>query len=139
MEISKYRPLYRKRTLVGLISTTFTPSMKEPSLALMPLTMMKRMEGSSYQTIADSFNEGGFVGNPVVDCSGIFFILEEGTSISSRIMFGFAFFSSTEVEAGLLSTVILPSAGVGGFGLSRLISSRTSWTASCERGAGVTC
>src|SRR4030042_1186715 len=137
MEISKYRPLYRKRTLVGLISTTFTPSTKDPSLALMPLTMMKRMEESSYQTIADSFNEGGFIGDPVVACSGIFFILEEGTSASSRIMFGFTFFSSTEGAAGLLSTVILPSAGVEGIGLFRLISSRTSCTASRETGAGV--
>ena len=65
MGISKYWPLCENRTLVGLISSTFTPSTKDPSVEIMPLIMAKRLEGSSYQTIADIASEGGTAEGPV--------------------------------------------------------------------------
>src|SRR4030042_5727289 len=62
--ISKGLPLCEKRTRSGKISSTFTPSTMDPSLAITPLTITKRFERSSYQTIADNFKDGKVVTDP---------------------------------------------------------------------------
>jgi len=56
--ISKYFPLCKNRTRVGCISTTLTPSMMDPSVAIRLFIIARRSPGSSCQIIPDNFSEG---------------------------------------------------------------------------------
>jgi hypothetical protein len=75
--------------------------MSEPSVAFIPLIMAKRMEGSSYQAIADNFNDGGVVGDTFGVASTVFLALPGTASAFSGIR---VFFSSVEVTGVLVST-----------------------------------
>ena len=139
MEISKYCPSCKRRTLVGLISTTFIPSMDDPSVAIMPLIMANRLEGSSNQAMADNFNDAGFVADTLAVGSTGFF---GEVSNSFGTTFWISFLSTMGVVELFVSTGVLRSesffsAGLSTFGGTRLISSCALRTDACGTGAGV--
>ncbi len=114
MEISKGRPLCERRTRVGWISRTFTPSMTDPSLRIMPLIMARRSEGSSCQRIPDNFSDGGLEVDSLGVGSAVFFAFPGATFASSGITFWLAFFSPWTVARSLLS-VLLSALGLCDF------------------------
>src|SRR3972149_6771788 len=100
--------------------------------------MAKRLEGSSYQTIADIFSEGEAVADPFGVCSGGIFVFSTAMSASLGLTFRLSFFSSplfsTEAAAGLLLFT-----GLWFFGGTGLISSRVSRAGSVGIGTGAAC
>ncbi len=132
-EISKVRPLCEKRTRVGKISTTFTPSITDPSLVNEPLITARRSEGSSCQTIPDIFSKGGAVADSFGGGSDDFLPLPGAASAPFEITFWLAFFSPGELAGVSLSADSCIFWG------ARFISSRASRTGSPEGAAGETC
>lgn len=92
-EISKARPLWEKRTRVGKISKTLTPSIVDPSVAKLPLITARRFVGSSFQRIPDIFSGGGVAAGPVAGGSVNFSVFGGAKSALRGIIFSGALFS----------------------------------------------
>ena len=118
---------------MGKISTTFTPSITDPSLVKEPLITARRSEGSSCQTIPDIFSKGGVAADSLGGGSGDFLALPGATSSPFEITFWLGFFSP-----GKLAGVLLSAESCIFWG-TRFISSRASRTGSPEGAAGETC
>ena len=105
MDFSKYAPWYRNLTLVGKISTTFTPSIAEPSERSVPLITARRLEGSSFQTIPEIFSGGGSPAElPATGSPGLG-TFPGGTLVSREAPFGTSILSPGEIAGGLLSVL----------------------------------
>jgi hypothetical protein len=91
--------------LVGKISTTFTPSMTDPSVAKDPLTTARRLEASSFQTIPEIFSGGGFAAELPATGSPGFEAFPGGTFVSREVSFGISFLSPGGIAGGLLSVL----------------------------------
>ncbi len=131
--ISKCDVFCRKRTRVGRIWTTFTPSIESPSERVMPLITAKRCEGSSLQTIPDILKVGGSAENSGGETlSGLSAPVEASGTGSVRTC-RIAFFSAPDDTGAPLSPgrAILVSAASCASGRSR--------TASRDWGGGDVC
>jgi hypothetical protein len=84
---------------LGRISSTFAPSISDPSWVILPLIMAIRFEDSSCQMIADNLSEGGVVlasrGARSEVCPGFW---EAGAGFSMVALFGGSFWVTEGAE-----------------------------------------
>jgi hypothetical protein len=132
-EISNGFPLYENRTRAGWISTTLTPSIIDPSEAILPLIIARRSPGSSCQMIPDNFSDGGDATDTLVAGSVDFFIISVATSGSLRIISRLAFFP----DGGIDDSLFFASSWI--FAGGPLISPVALLTGSRAGAADVTC
>jgi len=70
-----------------------------------PLITARRLGGSSFQTIPEIFNGGGFAAELPETCSPGFGAVPGGTFASREVPFGISFLSPGEGAGGLLSVL----------------------------------